>query len=68
MRSSAFLQGLDLINDTYLLSVQHQLRFPTRQELPGEDAVFQLALAKTLKNKQVFSEDRVPSLCFYLFF
>lgn len=35
--------------DTNLLSVQHKLRFPTSQELPGEYAVLQFALAKTLK-------------------
>lgn len=33
---------------THLLSVQHELRFPARQELPGEYAVFQSALSKTL--------------------
>lgn len=33
---------------TNLLSAQHELRFPARQELPGERAVFQSALSKTL--------------------
>lgn len=38
----------DFIN-TYLLPVQHKLRFPTSQELPGGYTVFQFALSKTLK-------------------
>lgn len=44
--------------NTYLLFFQHQLRFPTGEELPGEYAVFQSALTKTLKSntKLIFAE------------
>lgn len=44
--------------NTYLPSFQHQLRFPTGEELPGEYAVLQSALTETLKSntKVIFAE------------
>lgn len=53
----------DFIN-TYLLSVQHKLRSPTRQELPGEYAVFQFAVSKTLKQTVLMFQKTPPVFCF----
>lgn len=55
--------------NTYLLSFQHQLRFPTGEELPGEYAVFQSALTQTLKSntKFIFAETDGQSHLTYTF-